>query len=121
MNYERRDADGDAPATRHQPPVTSDASRLTRDASRAFEWAERVKGRAMLDAINRYDQRMKHAIAGGHTEKMKIARRQMSEVVSVEQLQAAEWWPGDTALIEYAYGSDSPRSPQRLKINSDSK
>ena len=89
----------ESPATSHEAPATSDASRFTPDASRAFMWAERVKGRAMLDAMNRYDQRMRHAIAGGHTEKMKIVREQMREVVSLRELCTAKWLPDDTALI----------------------
>ncbi|MCH8852940.1 MAG: CHAT domain-containing protein [Planctomycetes bacterium] len=126
-NREEGEGDGDAPATSHQAPGTSDASRFTPDASRAFQWAERLKGRAMLDAINRYDQRMKHAIASGHTEKMKSARKEMREVVSIKQLQDAEWLPGDTALIEYAFGANgavyvwavsrSDATFQKLRVN----
>ncbi|MCH7704335.1 MAG: hypothetical protein IIB61_04415, partial [Planctomycetes bacterium] len=70
----------------------------------SFEWSERVKARAMLDTLNRYDRRMARAIATGDVEAMSRVRDLCGKVVSIEELQSAPGWTADKARLEYTYG-----------------
>ena len=70
----------------------------------SFEWSERVKARAMLDSLNRYGRRMAVASATGDTQAVKRLRDLAGQVVSVDRLRKADWWPKDAALLEYTYG-----------------
>ncbi len=79
----------------------------------SFEWAERIKARAMFDTLNRYGRRMAVAASNGDTGAAKGIRDLTGEVVSIEKIRDAPWWPADTALVEFAYGGEEGTGESR--------
>lgn len=83
-----------------------------KQGEKSFEWSERVKGRAMLDAVNRYDKMMARAIAASDTDKMRSVREQTAKVVSLDTLRKSAWLRDDTAILAFAYGEASKHCSQ---------
>ncbi len=84
--------------------IRINAGRGAEAINESFEWSERVKARAMFDTLNRYDRRMARAVSVGDTGAMRSVRDLAGEVVSIDQIRNAPWWPADAALLEFAYG-----------------
>ncbi len=72
-----------------------------RTVEASLEWAERSKGRAMLDAMRRLDSEMAAARDRGDLEAIRKTRDLAGKVVTIHEIQNAAWLPKGAALLEY--------------------